>query len=148
MEMVHKGLVVVFVAIALVTLPLLGSACGEGKAVAQPSFSYVTQPRLLDIGPFSLLKGRPTRVMLHATTSHPLRIFILTERPLDSVTLLRVAAADGSQVKHEAVPVQGSPRASGKQTAYGLTAEPIEPGYYRLDLLGRGRIESLAVQDR
>ena len=146
--MVRKGLVIVLVAVAVGVLPLIASACGESKAVAQPSFSYKTQPRLLDIGDFSLLKGRPTRVMLHATTSRPLRIFILAERPLDSITLLRVAAADGSQVAHVAVTLQGSPHASGKQTAYGLTAGPIRPSYYRLELLGRGRIGSLAVQDR
>ncbi len=146
--MVRRGLVIVLAAVALAVLPNLATACGESKAVAQPSFSYVTQPRLLDIGDFSLLKGRPTRVMLHATTSHPLRIFILTDRPLDSITLLRVAAADGSQVAHVAVTLQGSPHTSGKQTAYGLTARSIEPGYYRLDLVGRGRIGSLAVQDR
>ena len=146
--MVRKGLVTVLVAVAVGVLPLIASACGESKAVAQPGFSYTTQPRLLDIGDFALLKGRPARVMIHATTSHPLRIFILAERPLGSITLLRVAAADGSQAPHVAVPLQGSPHASGKQTAYGLTAEPIKPGYYRLDLFGRGRIGSLAVQDR
>ena len=146
--MVRKGLVFVLLAAALGLLPLLASACGEGKAVAQASFSSTARPRLLDIGDFALLKGRPTRVMLHATTSHPFRIFILAERPLDSITLLRVAAADGSQVAHGAVSVQGSPHASGKQTVYGLTAAPIKPGYYRLALLGSGGIESLAVRDR
>jgi hypothetical protein len=146
-EMVRRGLAIVFVAVALGVLPFLATACGEGKAVAQPSFSYATPPRLLDIGDFSLLGGRPTRVMLRATSSHPLTIFILAERPLDAVTLRRVAAADGSQVTHKVVPVQGDPHASGQQTVYGLTAEPIEPGYYRLDLLGHGRIESLAVRD-
>jgi hypothetical protein len=146
--MVRKGLVMVLVAVALGVLPLLASACGESKAVARPSFSYVTQPRLLDIGDFSLLKGQPTRVMLHATTSHQLRIFILAARPLDSITLLRVAAADGSQEVHVAVTLQGSPHTSGKQTAYGLTAESIKPGTYRLDLRGRGRVSSLAVMDR
>jgi hypothetical protein len=145
--MVRRGLVIVFVAVALGVLPLIASACGEVKAVAQPSVSFTTQPRLLDIGDFSLLKGRPTRIMLHATTSQALRIFILAARPLDSITLLRVAAADGTQVAHEAVPLQGSPHASGKQTAYGLTTEPIEPGYYRLDLRGRSRVSSLAVMD-
>jgi len=146
--MVRRGLVVGFVAVSLCVIPLLASACGEGKTVARPSFSYVTQPRLLDIGPFSLLKGRPTRVRLHATSSHPLSIFILAERPLDSITLLRVAAADGSQVAHVAVTLQGGPHTSLRQTAYGLTTESIKPGYYLLDLLGRGRIASLAVQDR
>ncbi len=147
-ETVRKGLVIVLVAVAVGVLPLIASACADSKAVARPSFSYTTHSRLLDIGDFSLLEGRPTRVMLHTTTSHPLRVFILAERPLDSITLLRVAAADGSQVAREAVPLQGSPHASGEQTAYELTAGSIEPGYYRLDLVGRVRIGSLAVQDR
>ena len=145
--MARKVLVIVLVVVALGVLPLAVSDCGD-RGVAQASAVDAAQPRLLDIGDFSLLKGRPTRVMLHATTSHPLRIIILAERPLDSITLLRVAAADGSQVAHVAVTLRGSPHTSGGQTAYGLTAGPIETGYYRLDLVGRGRIGSLAVQDR
>ena len=35
-----------------------------------------------------------------------------------------------------AVPLQGSPHASGEQTAYGLATESVDPGYYRLDLSG------------
>ena len=143
----RKGLIVVFVAVVLGLVPFVASACGESKAVAQPSFSPAAQPRLLDIGPFSLLGGRPTRVMLHATKSHPLRVFILADRQLDSIALRGVAGADGNLVTPVAVPLRGSPHASGKQTVYGLTAEPIEPGYYRLDLSGRGRVSSLAVTD-
>jgi hypothetical protein len=141
----HRGLVVVLVAVVLGLVPFVSSACGESKAALQPSFSPAAQPRLLDIGPFSLLGGRPTRVMLHATKSHPLRVLILADRRLDSVTLRRVADADGSLVSPVQVPLRGSPHASGGQTAYGLTAEPVEPGYYRLDLRGRGRVSSLAV---
>jgi hypothetical protein len=146
-KVARKGLTVVLVAVVLGLLPLVASACGESKAVAQPSSSPATQPRLVDIGPFSLLSGRSTRVMLHATKSHPLRVFVLADRQLDSITLRHVGDTDGSLVPPEAVPLQGSPHASGKQTVYGLTTEPIEPGYYRLDLRGRGRILSLAVMD-
>jgi hypothetical protein len=145
--MVRRGLVIGLVVVALGLVPFVASARGESKAVAQPSFTPAAQPRLLDIGPFSLLAGRATRVMLHATKSHPLRVFVLADRQLDSITLRRVADADRSLVSPVAVPLQGSPHASGKQTAYGLTAEPVEPGYYRLDLRGRGRVLSLAVMD-
>jgi len=145
--MVRRGLAVVFIVVALCVVPFLASACGESKAVAQPSFSPAAQPRLLDIGGFSLLKGRPTRVMLHATKTHPLRVLILADHRLDSIALRRVADADGSLIPPVAVPLQGSPHASGKQTVYGLTAAPIEPGYYRLDLLGHGHVSSLAVMD-
>jgi hypothetical protein len=137
----------VLVAIVLGLVPFIASACGESKAAAQPSFSPAAQPRLLDIGPFSLLGGRATRVMLHATKSEPLRVVILADRVLDSIALRRVADADGGLVTPVAVPLQGSPHATGKQTAYGLTSEPIEPGYYRLDLSGRGRVSSLSVTD-
>ena len=85
--------------------------------------------------------------MLHATRSEPLRVVILADRELDSIALRRVAGADGSLVTPLAVPLQGSPHTSGKQTAYGLTTKPIEPGYYRLDLSGRGRVSSLSVTD-
>jgi hypothetical protein len=146
-KMLRRGLAIVFVAVALGVLPFFASSCAESKAVAQPSFSPAAQPRLVDIGPFSLLSGRSTRVMLHATKSHPLRIFLLADRQLGSITLRRVAVADGSLVSPEAVPLQGSPHASGRQTVYGLTTEPIAPGYYRLDLRGRGRVLSLAVMD-
>jgi hypothetical protein len=146
-KVARKGLTVGLVAVVLGLLALVASNCGESKAVAQPSFSPAAQPRLVDIGLFSLLSGRPTRVMLYATKSHPLRVFVLADRQLDSIPLRHVADTDGSLVSPEAVPLQGSPRASGKQTVNGLTTEPIEPGYYRLDLRGRGRVSSLAVMD-
>ena len=145
--MAGKRLAVVLVAVVLALVPFVASACGEGKAAAQPSYSPASQPRLLDIGPFSLLGGTPTRVMLHATQAHPLRVVILADRQLDSIALHRVADADGSLVTPVAVPLQGSPHASGKQMAYGLTTGSVEPGYYRLDLSGRGRVSSLSVTD-
>lgn len=145
--MVGKRVALVLVVAVLGLVPFVASACGESKAAAQVSFSPAAQPRLLDIGPFSLLGGQATRVMIHATRSEPLRIVILADRELDSIALRRVAAADGSLVTPVAVPLQGSPHTSGKQTAYGLTTESVEPGYYRLDLSGRGRVSSLSVTD-
>ena len=143
----RRGLVILLAAVVLGLVPFAAAACGESKAVAQPSFSPAAQPRLLDIGPFSLLAGRPTRVMLHATKSHPLRVFVLADRQLDSIILRRVAGSGGSFVSPHVVPLQGSPHALGKQTVYGLTSGSIAPGYYRLDLRGRGRVSSLAVMD-
>lgn len=145
--MVGKRLAVVLVAVVLLAVPFIASACGESKAAAQPSFSPAAQPRLLDIGPFSLLDGQATRVMLHATVAHTLRVVILADRELDSIVLYRVADADGSLLTPVEVPLRGSPHASGEQTAYALTTEPVEPGYYRLDLSGRGRVSSLSVAD-
>jgi len=92
---VGKRIALVLVVGVLGLVPFVASACGESKAVAQPSFSPASQPRLLDIGPFSLLGDRATRVMLHATKSEPLRVFILADRELYSVALRRVADADG-----------------------------------------------------
>jgi len=143
----RRGFAVVLIAIAVGVVPYLVSACGESKAAAQPSLSPAAQPRLLDIGGFSLIGGRPTHVLLHTTKAHPLRIFIIADRPLDSIKLRRVGADDGSIVTPEAVPLTGSPHASDGQTAYGLTTQAIDPGYFRLDLVGRGRVRSLAVQD-
>jgi len=145
--MVGKRVALLLVVAVLGLLPLAASACGDSTAVAQPSFSPAAQPRLLDIGPFSLLRGQATRVMLHATKSKPLRVFILADHALDSIALRRVAAADGSLVTPVAVPLQGSPHSAARQTVYGLTTAPVEPGYYRLDLGGRGRVSSLAVRD-
>ena len=145
--MVGKRVAVVLAVAVLGLVPFVASACDESKAVAQPSFSPAAQPRLLDIGPFSLLGGEATGVMLHATKSEPLRVVILADRELDAIALWRVAGADGSLVTPVAVPLQGSPHSSGKQTAYALTSEPVEPGYYRLDLSGRGRVSSLSVTD-
>jgi len=137
--MVRKGLMVVLVAVVLGLVPLLASACSESKAGAQP--------RLLDTGGFSLVGGRPTHVMLHATKTHPLRIFILADHRLDSIALRRVADADGGLISPAAVPLQGSPHAAGNHTVYGLSAESIEAGYYRLELRGHGLVSSLAVMD-
>ena len=143
----RKVFVIVLVAFALGILQFVGSACGESKVVAQPSSSYTAYPRLLDIGEFSLLNGRPMHVLVQATKTHPLRIFILADRQLDSITLRRMAAADGSMVTPETVPLKGTPHASDGQTVYGLSTHPVEPGYFRLDLLGRGRVLSLTIRD-
>jgi len=143
----RKVLVIALVVIALGVLPSAGSACGESKGVAQVSSADAAQPRLLDIGDFSLLQGQPTHALFHAVKAHPLRIFILADRPLNSVKLRRMAADDGSIVTPEEVPLKGSPHDLDGQTVYALTTPSIEPGYFRLNLLGRGRVQSLAVQD-
>ena len=145
--MARKILVIVLVAVALSNLPLVVSACGGDKGAAQASGVDAAQPRLLDIGDFSLLPGRPTHSLFHATKSHALRIFIVADRPLDSVKLRRMANDDGSLATPEAITLKGSPHDLDGQTVYGLTTPSIEPGYFRLDLLGRGRVQSLAVQD-
>ena len=145
--MARKVLVIALVALALGILPLVVSACGGDKGVAQASAVDAAQPRLLDIGDFSLLPGRATHSLFHATKSHALRIFILADRPLDSVKLRRMANDDGSLATPAFVPLKGSPHDLDGQTVYGLTTPSIEPGYFRLDLLGRGRVQSLAVQD-
>jgi hypothetical protein len=144
----RKVLVVVLVAGALGVLALSVSACGAGReAAAQASSADAALPRLLDIGDFSLLRGRATHSLFRATNVHPLRIFILADRPLDSVKLRRMANDDGSLATPEAIPLSGSPHDLDGQTVYGLTTPSVEPGYFRLDLRGRGRVQSLAVQD-
>jgi hypothetical protein len=145
--MPRKILVIVLVAVALGTLPLVVSACGGDKGAAQASAVDAAQPRLLDIGDFSLFPGHATHSLFHATKAHPLRIVILVDRPLDLVKLRRVANDDGSLATPEAIPLKGSPHELDGQTVYGLTTPSVEPGYFRLDLLGRGRVQSLAVQD-
>ena len=145
--MSRKVVILVLVAVSLAALPLTASACGGNKGVAQASPSLVAVPMLLDIGDFSLLHGRPTHTLIHATKAHPLRIYIIADRPLDSVKLRRMANGDGSLATPEAIPLQGSPHDVDGQTLYALITPQVEPGYFRLDLLGRGRVQSLAVKD-
>jgi hypothetical protein len=128
-------------------LPLTVSSCGGNKGVAQASPSLAAVPMLLDIGDFSLLRGRPAHTLFHATKAHPLRIYIIANRPLDSVKLRRMANDDGSLATAKAIPLQGSPHDVDGQTLYALITPQVEPGYFRLDLLGRGRVQSLAVRD-
>jgi hypothetical protein len=143
----RRVIIVTFAAVSLAVMSLIGSACGGDKAIAQPSSSVVAEPRLLDIGDFSLMEKRPTHVLLHVTKAHPLRILILADQALDSISLRRMAAADGSVVPPETVRLKGSPHNLDGQTVYALTTRSIESGYLRLDLLGHGRVQSLAVQD-
>jgi len=144
----HKVLVVVLVAVVLAVLMLSATACGAGhEAPAQASSADAAQPRLLDIGDFSLLPGRATHSLFRATTAHALRIFIIADRPLASVKLRRMANDDGGPATPEPIPLTGSPHDLDGQTVYGLTSKTVEPGYFRLDLRGRGRVQSLAVQD-
>jgi hypothetical protein len=145
--MVRRCLTVVAVAALLCILLLLASACGESKATAQPSFSPVAQPSLLDIGDVALLKGRPAHGLLHLDSAQGLRILILAEQPLSSYSLRRVAGPDGATAPGEAVQLEGSPHTSGAETAYALlSAQPVAAGYYRLDLAGVGRVISLVVE--
>jgi hypothetical protein len=144
--MVRRGLVIGLVAVVLGLVPLLATACSGSKAAAM-SLPPAAQPRLLDIGGFSLLAGRSTGVMLHATSSHPLRVFVLADHRLDSIALRRVARADGGLISPVAIPLRGSPHDTGNHAVYGLSTASIEPGYYRLTLRGQGLVRSLAVTD-
>jgi hypothetical protein len=148
--MVRRGLVTVFVAVALGGVLLLASGCGESKAVAQPSFSPAAQPQLLDIGDFSLLRGRPARTMLHVSESQPLSIFIIAKRPIASCKLSHVAAADGSLVAAQGMPLEGgAPHTNGgPDVTYWFGSPSLDAGYYRLDLSGSGRVMSLLVKQR
>jgi hypothetical protein len=143
----RRVLVIILAAVALGVLPLASSGCGGDKGVAQANAVDAAEPRLLNIGDFSLLPGRATHSLFQATKAHPLHIFILADRPLDSVRLRRMANDDGSLATPEAIPLNGSPHDLDGQTVYALTTPSIEPGYFRLDLLGHGRVQSLAVRD-
>lgn len=146
MGMGRKVVIVVFIAVVLGMLPLAAAACGESKVVAQPTFNVV--PRLVELGPFSLISGQATHVMIHATKSHPLRIVIFADQKLHSIALYRVARADGGLVTPQvAMRLRGTPHTQSNTTAYGLTTSSVQPGFYRLDLLGPGRVSTLAVMD-
>ena len=142
----RRRLTVLTVALLVAALPLVAAACGESKAAPQPSFSYGGQPRLVDIGGVALISGRPARVMLHIGTAQGLRIFIDAEHPLRSHVLRKVDAQDGSSITPQDIPLQGSAHSLGNTTVYALlTMQPLTPGWYRLDLVGAGRLISLAI---
>jgi hypothetical protein len=140
--MVRRGLVTALVAVALGAILLLAAGCSQGMADAKSS----PQPWLVSVHDVSLLRNQPADFWLHKTSSHRLTVIILAERPLDSATLFRVALGVG---RREEVSLQGGPHSLGeRQVMYALKAEPIKSGgYYRLSLVGRGRIESLVVRD-
>lgn len=144
--MVRRALLVAVIVGLLAVLPFVASGCSEGKAVAQPSYSYVASPHLLDAGDFALMPGRATHFLVRVDLAQGLRILVLAEHPLRSYSLRRVAADDGTILSPQSVALQGGPHSSGSRTAYALlTKKPVTPGYYRLDLEGKGRVSTLAV---
>ena len=145
----RRLLVMVTLAVALGLMPLFSSACGTGKAEAQPSLSPLEQPRLLNLGDFALLKARPTRILLHVDQAQRLRIAFLAEQAVKSCSLWHVAASDGSLVTPEQVPLEGGqPHGSGLPISYWFGTQSLAAGYYRLDLSGHGRIATLIVDRR
>jgi hypothetical protein len=146
----RKGLARVLVAVALGLLPLVASACGEGRAVAQPSQSPHVPSQLLSIGDFSLARGRPTHAMLHLSQSQRLSIFVTADQPITSCKLWHVAAADGRLVTVGRMALDGgSPHTNGgPEVSYWFGSPSLDPGYYRLDVAGRGHISFLVVQRR
>jgi len=147
--MARKVTWILAVTLLLGTLSLLVSACGESKAAAQPSVSLRAEARYVDVADVALLKGRPAHFMFHVVSTEALRIILLTDVPLASHSLRQLDAQNGTPITPWAVAVQGSPHASGRETAYALlTTQPVSPGWYRLDLAGEGRIRTLAVEGR
>ena len=145
-EMARKALWILAVALLLGALPLLASACGESRAVAQSSGSPRAEVRLVDVADVALLKGRPARFMFHVDSTQGLRIIMLTALPLTSHSLRKFDAQDGAPITPEDVTLEGGWHGSGRESAYALlTTRPVTPGWYRLDLVGEGRIRTLAV---
>jgi len=149
-EMVRRILVIALVAVAFSGVPFLASGCGTGRAVAQPSLSPMERPRLVNLGDFALLGDRPTRVWVRLEHSQRVRIVFISERRVKSCSLWRVANADGSLVTPEQVPLEGGrPHDnSGTEVIYWYGSPSLDPGYYRVELMGRGRIGSLIVDER
>ena len=139
-------------AIVLGLVPFVASACGESKAVAQPSYSPAVQPRLVDVGGFSLVGGRPTHVVVHLSDPQRLSIFVTADLSIASCRLLHVADANGSLVPVGRIALEGgSPHRNGGpkgQVVYWFGSSSLGAGYYRLDLAGRGHIAGLVVQRR
>ncbi len=145
----RKGLAVVLVAVALGLVSVVASACGESRAVAQPSSSpQVPTSRLLSISDFSLARGRPAHALLHVSVSQRLSIFVNADRRIASCKLWRVGAANGSPVAFRAVALDGgSPHTNGgPEVSYWFGSPALDPGYYRLDVAGQGHIGYLVVQ--
>ena len=143
----RKAQWVLVVALLLGALPLLASACAESRADVQPSLSPRARVRLVDVADVALLKGRPARFMFHVDAARGLRIVLLTDLPLTSHSLRKFDAQDGAPITPEDVPLEGGWHGSGRESAYALlTTRPVTPGWYRLDLVGEGRIRTLAVE--
>jgi hypothetical protein len=147
----RRVLIIALAAATLIVPALLGSGCGSpADAAPQPSFSPVEQPRLANLGDFALLGERPMHIWLHLDKSQRVRIAFLAERRVKSCTLWHVAPSDGSLAKAEQMPLEGgTPHANGgPEVAYWFGSASLAPGYYRLDLEGRGRIISLVIDRR
>ena len=149
-ETMRRTLTVVLVVIALGAACLLTSGCASGEAAAEPSLSPMEMPRLVNLSDFALLPDRPTQIRLHIVAPQRIRVVFISRRLVESCSLWRVASPDGSLLTPVRVPLEGgNPHAnSGTHVIYWFGSPSLGPGYYRIDLTGRGRILNLIVDRR
>ena len=131
------------VVVLLVGIVVFAASCGGDSALTG-------RTHLADIADLTLTQDRPGHVWVCVGTEQKLRIFMITRRPLESCTLAKVAASDGSAIPVQPVSLQGSPHSApwGETTYALLTRDAVTPGTYRVELVGTGRITSLVVDER
>jgi hypothetical protein len=134
---------IILVTVALVALALAAASCGDASTSSG-------RQHLADVADLTLEKGRPGHVWVFVEHEQKLRVFLLTERPLESCTLAKVLTADGEAMPVQLVDLQGSPHTAPEGgTVYApVTREPVTPGTYRVEFVGSGRITSLTVDER
>jgi hypothetical protein len=125
----------------LVGLVVVAASCGSQSA---PPGRY-----LASLADLTLVKGRPGHVWVDIYAKQDLRLYIVTQRPLTSYGLAKVAASDGSATPVEPVSLQGGPdtQPSGLTTYELVTTKPVTPGTYRIELAGDARVEDLKVDN-
>lgn len=130
----------VFLAALLVGLALVAASCGHESALTDST-------HLAGVADLTLTKGRPGNVRVRLDAERYLQITVVTERPVRSCTLSRVAASDGSAVSEQPVAVEETPHSQGQggKTYAWITTDTVAPGTYRVRLLGEGRVVSLVV---
>jgi hypothetical protein len=154
-----RMLSLVTVCIAVTSLAVLATACGDSQPDAsssvttsrsrQADVSSLDGPRLVDLHTFTLDARRPTRAFLRLDSVQRLRIDVLAKQPLQSCRVSQYADAGGSVIETRHITLaDGREPYDNDLVRYSFATPRLEPGYYRIDLRGKGPIVSFAVDRR
>jgi hypothetical protein len=156
---VSKRLSRVVVFTALAGLAMLAAACGDSKPSAAPSVTTspsvqtpaasLDEARLLDLHNVTLDERHRTQAFLRLDSAQSISIKILAKQQLRSCRVCQYADPAGGMIDTREITLTRGPEQYDSDLVLSSFRTPqLEPGYYRIDLGGKGLIISFSVDGR
>ena len=126
------------------------AGCSKGEPQADRSAGPASHYYLAQVSNVALTAQRPAHFVFHVDHGRTVRIAVSATEPLLRHTLLHVTSPPESSPQGDPIPTQGSGHTSGGTTVdYALlTTAPLAPGWYRVELVGRGRLLYLGINEQ